>query len=236
MADPLRVLTYNILNENQGEGAFDRRFGTIAALVLDLKPDVVCLQEAPDTASVRRLVAMMVERQQRAMFVALTKMEQADGWQEYLAIIHPGTRAVATRQTAPSGERVAVSLKLAASNISVTTTHLNPFSSEARHAQAASILASLPDDGPAMLCGDLNAAPTGETLKLLQTKLEVLAPNLAGPPTFATGLRKEPASVILDYILGRGLKAVDAGLVGDRQVNGIWPSDHIGVWADVVPA
>jgi endonuclease/exonuclease/phosphatase family metal-dependent hydrolase len=235
MADPIRILTYNIYNHRgDDERDFAARFDALASVILDVAPDVVCLQEAPDTASVRRLTAALVQRQRRAMFAACTEMVRPDGWREHLAIIHPGTRSVAKTHSAATGERIAIAVTLAASGVTVVNTHLNPHSGEVRHAQAEGLLGLLPERGAVVLCGDLNATPGGGTLGVLGSVLTPLAPDPAGDPTFPTGLRGETEGAppaILDHILGRGLVVESAGLAGAQRVGGVWPSDHVGVWA-----
>ncbi|HEY5436314.1 MAG TPA: hypothetical protein VIK13_13850, partial [Candidatus Limnocylindrales bacterium] len=119
MANSIRVLTYNLCKETEGERAFARRFDAICATIIDAAPDVVCLQEVPDPNYVVHLAGLIVERQGRAMFMALTKMERTNGWTEYLAVIHPGTRRTATRHAAPGGERIAISLTLSSVPLTV---------------------------------------------------------------------------------------------------------------------
>lgn len=234
-AEPLLVLTFNVFNHAEGEAAFAGRMGAISDLILGLAPDVVCLQEVPNPDVARAFAFGLSQRKEWAMRVALTEMRRPDGWREYLAIIHPGTAAAARTIAAPTGEHIGIAVTLAASKVTVVSAHLNPHSAEARHAQARCLLDALPGNGPALLCGDLNAAPGGGTLKLLEGKLDLLAPDTGGPPTFPTGLRTEiqgePA--ILDYILGRAVAMEERGIAGADEVNGRWASDHAAVWARV---
>ncbi len=233
--EPIVVLTLNVYNHAEGDAAFASRMGAISDLVLGLAPDVVCLQEVPDPDVARALAFALSQRKEWAMRLALTEMRRPDGWREHLAIIHPGTATTARTIAAPTGERVGIAVTLAASKTTVVSAHLNPHSAEARHAQAACLLEAFPAGGPALLCGDLNAAPGGGTLKLLEAQFERLAPHSDGPPTFPTGLRPEIQAkpAILDHILGRRVQVEDQGLVGAETVNGRWASDHAGVWARV---
>ncbi len=234
MASSIRVLTYNLCNESEGERAFARRFDAMCATILDAAPDVVCLQEVPDTNTVVRLAGLLVERQQRALFMALTKMERANGWVEYLAIIHPGTRRTATRYAAPGGERIAISLTLASAPLTVMSAHLDPHTMEARRVEAEGLLSALPGEGAAVICGGLNAEADGGLPTPFRDRLARLAPEPAGPATFPTGLRTGPgAASVRDYIIGTGVKTVASGLIGLEPIGGIVPSDHAGVWADI---
>lgn len=234
VASSIRVLTYNLCNEQEGERAFALRFHAIAAAILDAAPDVVCLQEVPNTNSVVELAGLLVERQRRAMFMALTKLERANGWVEYLAIIHPGTRRTATRYAALTGERIALSLTLSSAPLTVMSAHLDPHTSAARRTEAEGILSGLPGEGAAVICGGLNADDDGGLPVPFRERLATLAPASEGSPTFPTPLRAEQGSPgVRDYILGSGVKTIASGLIGLEPIGGIVPSDHAGVWADI---
>jgi len=234
MANSIRVLTYNLCKETEGERAFARRFDAICATIIDAAPDVVCLQEVPDPNYVVHLAGLIVERQGRAMFMALTKMERANGWTEYLAIIHPGTRRTATKYAAPGGERIAISVTLSSVPLTVMSAHLDPHTVAAREVEAEGLLATLPVASAAIICGGLNAAKDGGLPSPFRERLATLAPDLAGPATFPTALRAEKdAPAVRDYIVGTGVKTIASGLIGLEPVGGIVPSDHAGVWADI---
>jgi endonuclease/exonuclease/phosphatase family metal-dependent hydrolase len=235
--EPILVLTFNLYNQAEGDAAFGGRFGAISDLILGLAPDVVCLQEVPSPDVARMLALGLTQRKQWAMRVAATEMRRPDGWREHLAIIHTGTMAAARTIAAPTGEHVGIGLTLSPSRLSIISAHLNPHSAESRHEQARALLAALPANGPAIVCGDLNATPQGGTLSALREKLTVLAPAQDSPPTFPTGLRTgtDAQPVVLDYILGRDVDVEATGSVGAEPVNGRWASDHTGVWARIRP-
>jgi endonuclease/exonuclease/phosphatase (EEP) superfamily protein YafD len=89
-----------------------------------------------------------------------------------------------------------------------------------------------------LLCGDLNAVPGGGTLATLATQLQPLAPDSSVRSTFPTPLRADLAGhpgAVLDHILGRGVVVVEWGVAGDEPIDGIWPSDHLAIWARVRP-
>jgi len=234
VATSIRVLTYNLCNEHEGDRAFARRFDAICAAILDAAPDVVCLQEVPDTNTVVELAGLLVERQRRAMFMALTKLERANGWVEYLAIIHPGTRRTASRYAAPGGERIALSVTLSSAPLTVMSAHLDPHASAARRVEAEGLLSALPGEGAAVICGGFNADDDGGLPAPFRDRLATLAPEPAGPSTFPTGLRaEEGAPGMRDYIIGTGVKTIASGLIGLEPIGGVVPSDHAGVWADI---
>jgi endonuclease/exonuclease/phosphatase family metal-dependent hydrolase len=234
VATSIRVLTYNLCNEQEGDRAFARRFKAIAAAILDAAPDVVCLQEVPDTNTVVELAGLLVERQRRAMFMALTKLERTNGWVEYLAIIHPGTRHTATRYAAPGGERIALSLTLSSAPLTVMSAHLDPHTAEARRVEAEGLLAGLHGEGAIVIGGGLNADDDGGLPVPFRDRLATLAPASEGSPTFPTTLRSEQSAPgVRDYILGSRVKTIASGLIGLEPIGGIVPSDHAGVWADI---
>ena len=111
------------------------------------------------------------------------------------------------------------------------------------------------DGYPAVVGGDFNAAPDSDEIRLLTGKTAVPVPPLVfrdiwelapgdGPGLtwsnanpFAAAEAETPARI--DYLFvagpqegGRG-HAVSARLLGDAPIDGMWPSDHVGVVADL---
>lgn len=96
-----------------------------------------------------------------------------------------------------------------------------------------------------LVCGDFNAPPDMGSVKLMRQRF---APTQT-QPTFATPLRyhvdpdpddtgehQGTLSVCLDYIwYGPPLRLIESGLCFNSPAQDdsvLWPSDHIGVWAD----
>lgn len=108
-----------------------------------------------------------------------------------------------------------------------------------------------------MVTGDLNAEPDADEIRLLDGhKTAQVVPGLvlvdawsyADPMTPGwTWDRRNPyvaatATARIDYVLV-GLPAVTVAgqvrsvrLIGDRPMDGVWPSDHAGVLAELQPA
>ena len=234
--EALTVLTYNVYNHHSGDSAFANRVDAIVEVIVDTRPDVVCIQEAPSTGFLRALAAQLTRDQKRYMRVACTEMRRPDGWTEHIGIIHPGTGRTATVHSAPTGEHIGISVHLAGANLTVASVHLNPHQAETRHGQATRLSDELPESGPLILCGDLNAVPGGGTLATLSTRLQTLAPDSSITSTFPTPLRTELAEnpgAVLDHILGRGLVVEASGIAGNEPIGGIWPSDHVAIWARI---
>jgi endonuclease/exonuclease/phosphatase family metal-dependent hydrolase len=129
----------------------------------------------------------------------------------------------------------------------VATTHLESFDNASQVAQGQE-LGQLLGSGrlPTILLGDLNSRADGSGTP---THANLLAlgfvdawteahPNDAGLSCcHGEDLRELGGSFYsrIDYVLLKnGFRAVAAGIVGDKpadRINGLWPSDHAGVWA-----
>lgn len=96
--------------------------------------------------------------------------------------------------------------------------------------------------GPTVLVGDINSdgSTGGTSYTILTADFQDAAPD-AGPTCCQDGDLRNEASALqtrIDVILSRGFaRAASAEVVldepGDR-VGGLWPSDHAGVWAELV--
>jgi endonuclease/exonuclease/phosphatase family metal-dependent hydrolase len=144
------------------------------------------------------------------------------------------------------------------------TTHLNSgwAQSTIRTQQLATIgrfiLEQPPGAFPPLLCGDFNADVDFDEIRAFSGKREALVEGLAlldvwpflhplepgwtwdrrNPHVDATN---EPSARI-DYVFvgfpadGRTGKPIAAGLFGTEPLNGVWPSDHFGVWVELAAA
>ena len=107
---------------------------------------------------------------------------------------------------------------------------------------------------PPVVCGDFNADPESDEMRMLTGLAAVPVPKLvfidawraAGEGPGTTWDNRNPFAAAdvepdrrIDYVLvgyprDAGIGQVDrTGLVGDRPVAGVWPSDHFGVFADL---
>jgi endonuclease/exonuclease/phosphatase family metal-dependent hydrolase len=109
-------------------------------------------------------------------------------------------------------------------------------------------------DPPVVLCGDLNAVPDSDELRLLTGRTEAPVPGLVFNDCWPqvcqdpghTWVRRNPylqnsvwPERRLDYVLVSWPRPaplgnpVQAFLFGDGPVDGLWPSDHLGVAVDL---
>jgi endonuclease/exonuclease/phosphatase family metal-dependent hydrolase len=130
--------------------------------------------------------------------------------------------------------------------VRIITTHLEYFSSAIQPAQLAEILngpACVPS--PVILTGDFNARPGSTTWQTLKSSGYSDAWEVAGGgPGHTAGQREDLRNVEstlserIDWIMCRGpVRVLQSSLVGceptDRTADGMWPSDHVGISAQV---
>jgi endonuclease/exonuclease/phosphatase family metal-dependent hydrolase len=164
-----------------------------------------------------------------------------------------------------AGHRRALSAILAApfGALPVISTHLAyRFDESLVRQQQARALAALADElrsdpalsPPVVLCGDLNAVPDSDELRLLTGRSRVAVdglvfndcwPQVRDDPGH-TWVRRNPhlgdsvwPERRLDYVLVSWPRPAPLGnpaqafLIGDRPIDGLWPSDHLGVAVDL---
>jgi endonuclease/exonuclease/phosphatase family metal-dependent hydrolase len=108
--------------------------------------------------------------------------------------------------------------------VRVTSVHLQhrDDNTPTRLEQIAALTAALPDDGPAVLTGDLNAEPGSPEVEALTAAGWVSAIDTAGDPDALTHPSDDP-DVRIDWVFGRGVDLTDARVLTDRS------SDHLAV-------
>lgn len=108
--------------------------------------------------------------------------------------------------------------------VRVTSVHLQhrDDNTPTRLEQIAALTAALPDDGPAVLTGDLNAGPGSPEVEALTSAGWVSAIDTAGDPDALTHPSDDP-EVRIDWVFGRGVELSDARVLTDDS------SDHLAV-------
>jgi endonuclease/exonuclease/phosphatase family metal-dependent hydrolase len=129
----------------------------------------------------------------------------------------------------------------------VATTHLESFNDTSQVAQGQQLANALASTRlPTVLLGDLNSRADGSGTPTRANLLaagfhdawpEARPGNIGLTCCHGEDLRDlgGPFYSRIDYVLLKnGLRATAAGIVGDKpadRINGLWPSDHAGVWA-----
>ena len=196
--------------------------------------DIICLQEAATWCLQARWVAWRLGR--RAGQKYRVRQARKRGWRGVFEGVAVLSRAPVARHAAlglGSDGRVAlrVSTSFDGRALEVVNTHLAHRSTagEARATQARRLVRWLEGHGgAAVLAGDLNDLPGSEALRAFDGVLTVAHDPGALLGTAPAWERKR----VIDYILvSEEVEVVEAGTCLDAPVHGVWPSDHIGLWA-----
>jgi endonuclease/exonuclease/phosphatase family metal-dependent hydrolase len=114
------------------------------------------------------------------------------------------------------------------------TTPWEPEAAHVRELQAKEVTQRYGATLPLIVAGDLNARPEEAGVRHLTTHLKD-AWRVAGDGPGLTWPLGEPGRPgRLDYVFaGPGLTVTSVRLTGNHAVDGVWPSDHAGVVADL---
>ncbi|MFI6320267.1 endonuclease/exonuclease/phosphatase family protein [Nonomuraea sp. NPDC050556] len=254
----LRVVTWNVWGQF---GPYEQRWKAIGTVLRDAAPDVVALQESwPD--------GVEVLAGELGLHHAIGT--GGDGWEggapcavlSRWPIVRQERRALAPMH-GPSGGAVLFAeiegergvLQL----FSVILGSFWPYDSEIRQDAVRDLAAFVVEVGsgrvPAVICGDFNAPPESDEIRMLTGMTRPAAERFftydawamagdGGPGT--TWSRHNPwaAATLLperrfDYVLSAWPKPGGAGhpvhcaVIGEGETEGITPSDHYGVLADL---
>lgn len=253
----LRVMTWNLWWRF---GPWEERAPQIEAAIRAVDPDVVCLQEVwglPDGTTFAGQLAEALD-----LHHAYTYRLEVDEVRFGNAILSrwPILRTGDHRLPAPpDGDELRTVLFAEVDGprgpFQVFTTHLNwrfdqsAVRQEQVRAVTALIARTTPRSYPPILCGDLNAAPDSDEIRMLTGRTTVPVPKLVfhdawevagdGGPGFTwanenayAALDLEPSRRI-DYVLVGWPKAGGAGHVVSCRVDGRTGSDHYAVVAEL---
>ena len=246
------------LNVHQGFHRWNERCHLVVEQLSDLSPDILCLNEISIPKDSGRWLwheAKKLGLNYSYIQQTKTNMLSEDEGQAILSrfrVLESGHFNYQARG------RIAqvVRLEIDGSVVDVYLTHLHHIAQEdgLRQYQVQRLLKWIdgrdqPDS--VLICGDFNAIPGMQSIQLMQEKFQ--ATQLL--PTFPTALRQKdwgsenteehgasspqfrPLIACLDYIWYQPtLRLVAGGLCFDKpssRDNSLWPSDHIGIWADV---
>ncbi len=262
MAGPgsISVLTWNLWHRF---GPWEQRLPAIVDTIRRLDPDIAALQEVwlADGTSSAQLIAEAV-----GLHAAVDNRLVYDGVGFGNAVVSrwPILRtdsAPLPALDAQDEQRLVVLAEVDAPRgpVQVYSTHLNwrHDHSHVRQAQVAELCrmveANRPRDYPAVVCGDLNAEPHSDEIRMLTGQAAVPVPGLVfrdawtAPGCVGTGHTWSYANPYarveheqdrrIDYVLsswrrndGRGAP-LSCRVAGDEPIDGVWPSDHFAVLA-----
>lgn len=248
----LSVLTFNVYNHAD----FDQRLPLVLDALSAAAADIVCLQEVPPGQGRSREIAGALGYQHWAD-VEFTRPD--DGWSEGLALLS----RFSVLETEPLELRPEVlnclrtRLDIPSGPLDVYNVHLHPRDSALRQREASTIVGRLQraPEIPALVAGDFNAVPAGQTMAVLwphlRSAFELAAGHHPGT-TFPTPLRplagrapgfserreapptddESQARAAIDYVLVRHnqFRALEARVIGASPAGDLWPSDHFGVF------
>ena len=236
-AETLRIVTYNIHHGEGSDGKVD--LGRIAAALLVLEPDVVCLQEVDRNLSrtdrrdfpseFEKLLGMSGVFESNYDFdggeygnATFSKLPVTSNQNHAL----PGPEGIAPRgclETVVEWEGM---------SIRVLNTHLGLNQAE-RENQAATIAALL-DDRPTVLCGDFNEPPASPGMQLLEAKLDHCRITESLEEKDLTFSAQRP-TVRIDHVLANApLRCLGIEVIRN-EITAV-ASDHLPVSAKLVKA
>ncbi|HZB72529.1 MAG TPA: endonuclease/exonuclease/phosphatase family protein [Acidimicrobiales bacterium] len=259
----LRVLTWNLWWRF---GPWERRRPAIAATLAELRPDVVALQEVWGEPGGTNLAAELgAELGYEHAYAFRLSLDGVDFGNAVLSR-WPITSSTATDLPAPpDADELRLMLRADVDGprgrFQVFSTHLNwrfdhsAVRQEQVRTIAEAVAAARPRTFPPVLCGDFNAVPDSDEVRMLTGRAAGPVDGLVfhdawevagdgGPgPTWSNAnpyaaLDLEPDRRI-DYVLTGWPKAGGAGhvtscrVVGTEPVDGVVPSDHYGVLAEL---
>lgn len=251
----MRVMTFNIWNYSR---TWKERREQIAALISHYRPEAVALQETRHDfrfergqgqgEQIARLtgyhltfavgqVYFPVLRVDEGLTI-LTRQEPKHVQVLRLTQLH--------RERGDENQRICLQVTIDSEGgpFHVFDTHFS-LSATARLSNAREVsrfVTQQAGDEAAVVMGDLNAEPDTPPIRFLMGQLEVegergsfvdcwLEANPGAPGyTYASwgGIRR------IDYILARNIRSVrSAEIVGDESAAGVYPSDHMGIVADL---
>lgn len=256
----MRIATWNLWGLN---GDYVQRFQMILAEVRELSCDLICFQELglvsqPQVISdfVEQLRLLGYNLYTCDFSGPLRKSELAVASRRMVSDV--GEIVLETDASDPY-PRGALMVRLAGKQaVTIVTTHLDyrKWNSSLRKRQLKKILGegqSFSKSSPLILCGDFNCPPISDEVRALKGEIEPYFPGLvffdcwdfADEGDGYTWLSSSPltdssfhGNSRIDYIMVEyepddcGLRILGCSRIGN-SVSGMWPSDHLGVVAEI---
>lgn len=233
----LAVVTYNVFNDPV---SFEPRYPLILEALRETRADIVALQEIPPRQEVTRRLASALSYSDWAEVVFI---RPDDEWTEALAILSRfpvvDQEGIDLRPGVPNCLRARI--ETPEGGVEVFNGHFHHRDAALRAQEIGLVLAEVArTDAPVIVCGDFNALPDEveslEGFAHLRSAYE-LAKGAHPENTYPTPYRKDTHRYgPIDYVLVRPTEftCLDARLIGaspSKEDEGLWPSDHYGVFA-----
>ena len=265
MVLPLRVMTFNVHHAEAMDGTVSA--AAIAEVVQRERPDIVGLQEVDQCCQRTDLVDFVAEFERltglSALFGGNLKLpgwlSDTDGWYGNLILSRFGIISgenlpiphVEIADPKPGGDeprgllvaRVQLPEDIAGSGgreLVFATTHIDWTSAEQRQHSLHHILAQLREHAPApvILCGDLNAQPSGQELRALHRELTDVWPACHDDADPGFTIPSDAPRARIDYIWTTTAPATEGGILVALQPRRAWvpetlASDHLPVVAEI---
>lgn len=238
-------MTFRIatLNLHQGFRRWEKRRELIVEQLGTLCPDILALNEISVHLQTGRWL-QMAARERLHLHYALIQQtksgylseDEAQGLLTRFPVVETGNLDYLARG------RIAqvIRLEIEGRQVDVYVTHLHhvPEEDGLRQYQVQRLfqwVESRDDVNARLVCGDFNATPDSPSIQLIPDSFHTVQTS----PTCPTGLASdtESLSFCCDYIwISGSLEVQDAGRCFDQphpDDTTLWPSDHVGVWADL---
>ena len=247
----LRIATLNL---EQDQKCWEARRELIAAQLGELNPDIWALNEIHLPSQTGRWLQHAAAKVVGTKYTLLQQSKagaesrvQAEG----LLTRYPVSETANLDYQSHNCVALATRFEIAGRLLDVYVTHLIAARVEdsARQFQVRQLLEWIRtrDDADfSVVCGDFNAAPDQPSIRLMsaayrptQTQPTAFTPlsEPGGPPTHPEWQRFDRC---IDYIwVSQSIKVQASGLCFNQPAKdnpNLWPSDHVGVWADLAIA
>jgi endonuclease/exonuclease/phosphatase family metal-dependent hydrolase len=245
------VLRISTLNVEQDHKCWEARRHLIAGQLKELNPDLLALNELHIPSGTGRWLQQAAAAGGGEKYALLQQSKAGDESPvqgEGLLTRYPVIESVNLDYHSHNCVALVARFEIAGRLLDVYVTHLIAVrvGESAREEQVSRLLEWIRSRAAAdfsVVCGDFNAVPDQPSIRLMsevfsstQTEPTAFTPlrEPGGKPTHPEWQRFDRC---IDYIwVSRGLRVRAAGLCFDRPAENnpdLWPSDHVGVWADL---
>ncbi|KAJ3170147.1 hypothetical protein HDU88_008772 [Geranomyces variabilis] len=217
------VLTWNI---NASKDYRDERLAALCGIVRDLDPDVVCLQEVLSSTHDEIQRQLAAGRYKNSGY-----RQNTTGLQTVIFVRKVLLLGFETIPLSGRMKRTCVIARCHPPYPTVASCHLESFNHNApcRLRQIDEIQKALESEPGIVLCGDMNFIQSQETFL---APFEDVGPDEHTYDSLRNTSIRDKFRTRLDRLYIKGMDKGRSRLVGTEPVNGIFPSDHFGIYAE----